>query len=132
MNEPAVIRELLKAKTIAVVGLSDDPGKPSHFVSAYMQRLGHRLLPVNPALGSVLGETCYPSLAALPVKPDLVNVFRLPKFLPAIVDEMIALGLQALWVQQGIVHGEAAAKAEQHGIRVVMDRCMMVESRHAS
>ncbi len=61
MNEPAVIRELLKAKTIAVVGLSDDPGKPSHFVSAYMQRLGHRLLPVNPALGSVLGETCYPS-----------------------------------------------------------------------
>ncbi len=86
-------------------------------------------MPVNPALETVLGEKCYASLADLPVKPELVNVFRLPKFIPAIVDEMIALGLTALWVQQGIVHLEAAAKAEAHGIRVVMDRCLMVESR---
>ena len=129
MNEPYTIRELLHAKTIAVIGLSDDPAKPSHYVSAHMQTIGHRILPVNPALESVLGEKSYASLADLPIKPDLVNVFRLPKFIPAIVDEMIALGLPALWVQQGIVNLEAAAKAEAHGIRVVMDRCIMVESR---
>ncbi len=130
MNEPATIQALLQAKTIAVIGLSDDPSKPSHFVSAYMQSLGHRILPVNPALKEVLGEKSYPSLSGLPVKPDLVNVFRLPRFIPAIVDEMIALQLPALWLQQGIVHAEAAAKAEAHGIRVVMDRCLMVESRN--
>ena len=95
-----------------------------------MQRLGRRILPVNPALNEVvLGEAPYASLADLPVKPDLVNVFRLPKFIPAIVEEMIALNLKALWVQQGIVNLEAAAKAEAHGIRVVMDRCLMIESR---
>jgi predicted CoA-binding protein len=129
MNEPEVIQALLQAKTIAVVGLSADPAKPSHFVSAYMQRLGHRILPVNPALEEVLGERSYPSLSALPVRPDLVNVFRLPRFIPAIVDEVIALELPALWLQQGIVHAEAA-KAEAHGIQVVMDRCLMVESRN--
>ncbi len=78
----------------------------------------------------MLGERAYASLADLPVKPDLVNVFRLPRFLPAIVEEMIALGLPALWVQQGIVSLEAAARAEAAGIRVVMDRCLMVEHRH--
>ncbi len=129
MNEPALIQELVRAKTIAVVGLSDDPTKPSHYVSAYMQRAGARILPVNPSLASVLGETCYASLAELPVRPELVNVFRLPRFVPAIVDETIALGLPALWVQQGIVHAEAAAKAEAAGICVVMDRCLMVEHR---
>ena len=112
-----------------MVGISADPSKPSHYVSAAMQRLGRRILPINPALESVLGEQAYAGLADLPFRPDLVNVFRLPKFLPAIVDEMIALGLKGLWVQQGIVHLEAAAKAEAHGIHVVMDRCLMVESR---
>jgi uncharacterized protein len=129
MNEPEIIRQMLAARTIAVIGLSDDPTKASHYVSLAMQRAGHRILPVNPALETVLGEKSYPSLSALPEKPDLVNVFRLPKFIPAIVDEMIALGLKALWVQQGIVNLEAAAKAEAHGVRVVMDRCIMVESR---
>lgn len=129
MNEPETIREMLKAKTIAVIGISADPTKPSHYVSLAMQRLGHRILPVNPAIETVLGEKCYGSLADLPVKPELVNVFRLPKFIPAIVDETIALGLTALWVQQGIINLEAAAKAEAHGIRVVMDRCLMIESR---
>ncbi len=131
MNEPDVLRAMLEARTIAVIGLSDDPRKASHYVSAYMQSRGHRILPVNPALESVLGERCYPSLAALPEKPELVNVFRLPKFLPAIVDEMLAMGLGQLWVQQGIVHAEAAARAEAGGIRVVMDRCLMVERRMA-
>jgi predicted CoA-binding protein len=131
MNEPATIRAVLESKTIAVIGISDDPAKPSHYVSAYMQRVGHRILPINPSLESVLGEKCYPSLTALPIKPDLVNVFRLPKFIPAIVDEMIALGLPAIWIQQGIVNLEAVAHAEAHGIKVVMDRCIMVESRRA-
>lgn len=129
MNEPDLIAELLQSKTIAVVGISADLGKPSHYVSAAMQQLGHRILPVNPAIDEVLGEKAWASLAALPVRPDLVNVFRLPRFIPAIVDEMIALSLPALWVQQGIVNLQAAEKAEAHGIRVVMDRCLMVESQ---
>ena len=132
MNEPATLRALLQSRTIAVVGLSDDPAKPSHYVSAFMQRLGHRILPINPALEEVLGERCYASLCTLPVKPDLVNVFRLPKFIPGIVDEMIALGLPALWTQQEIVHPEAAAKAEAHGIQVVMGHCLMVEARNSA
>jgi len=135
MNEPDTIRAMLcgpaNQKTIAVVGLSDDPTKPSHYVSAYMQSHGYRILPVNPTLAAagreVLGERAYASLTELPVNPDVVDVFRLPKAIPAIVDEMLALGLKNLWVQQGIVNLDAARRAEQGGIRVVMDRCIMVE-----
>jgi predicted CoA-binding protein len=129
MNEPEVIAAFIRLKTIAVVGLSDNPDKPSNYVPTYLQSIGHRILPVNPSVDEVLGEKAYPSLTALVERPDLVNVFRLPKFIPDLVDEMIALNLNALWVQQGILHPEAAAKAEAHGIRVVMDRCLMVESR---
>ncbi len=118
-------------RTLAVIGLSDRPDRPSHYVSAYMQGQGYRLLPVNPAIASVLGEAAYPSLSALPERPDVVNVFRLPGVVPAIVDEMLALGLTDLWVQQGIVHREAADRAEAGGIRVVMDRCIMVEHRRS-
>jgi len=129
MNEPDVMERMLRAKTIAVIGVSADEQKPSHYVATYLQGAGHEVLPVNPAIESVLGVRAYGSLSELPVKPDVVNVFRLPKFVPAIVDEMIAQGLTDLWLQQGIVHEEAVAKAEAHGIGVVMDRCMMVESR---
>ena len=134
MNEAETMLEMLGGReraprTIAVVGLSDDPGKASHGVSAYMQAHGYRILPVNPGIESALGEKSYATLSELPVKPDVVNVFRLPKFLPAIVDEMLALGLTDLWVQLGIRNEEAAAKAEAGGIRVVMDRCIMVEHR---
>ena len=134
MNEAETMLEMLggrerAARTIAVVGLSDDRAKASHGVSAYMQAQGYKILPVNPLIKSVLGETCYASLRDLPEKPDVVNVFRLPKYLPAIVDEMIELELKNLWVQFGIWSDEAAAKAEKAGIRVVMDRCIMVEHR---
>ncbi len=129
MNEPDVMERMLAEKTVAVVGLSDDPAKPSHSVSAYMQRAGKKILPVNPSVTTVLGETSYASLRDLPEKPDVVNVFRLPKAIPAIVDEMIELGLTDLWVQQGIRNEEAARKAESARIRVVMDRCMMVEHK---
>lgn len=131
MNEPELIQQLLRSKTIAVIGLSDNAQKPSHYVPAYLQSVGHRIIPVNPGIEAALGEKAYASLQDLPVKPDLVNVFRLPKFIPAIVDEMIALGLPAIWVQLGLMHPQAAKKAEAHGISVVMDRCIMVESRVA-
>jgi predicted CoA-binding protein len=130
MNEPATIRDMLSAsKTIAVIGLSADKTKPSHYVSAYMQQQGYKLYPINPAITEVLGEKSYPSLTALPIKPDIVDVFRLPNAIPAIVEEMIPLGLCNLWVQQGIINTEAAHLAEANGIRVVMDRCIMVEHR---
>ena len=138
MNEPEVIREMLDAtadgnkRTIAVVGLSDNPDKPSYYVSEYMQRHGYKILPVNPSIQTVLSEHSYPSLTTLPVKPDVVNVFRVPSLIPGIVDEMLALGLRNLWVQQGIVNLEAAKRAEQGGIHVVMDRCIMVEHRKIS
>ena len=137
MNEPDVIREMLfgagaegRPRSLAVVGLSDRPDRPSHYVSKYMQDHGYEIYPVNPALETVLGERCYGSLAELPVKPDVVNVFRLPGAIPAVVDEMLELGLGALWVQQGIVNRAAAERAEAGGIRVVMDRCIMVEHRY--
>jgi uncharacterized protein len=135
MNEPEVIDGMLgeaKGRTIAVIGLSQNPAKPSHYVSEYMQKHGYKIYPVNPSIEKVLGEKSYPSLAALPVKPDVVNVFRVPSLIPAIVDEMLMLGLHDIWVQQGIVNLEAAERAEQGGIRVVMDRCIMVEHRRRS
>ncbi len=137
MNEAGTIREMLfgsdrsSPRSIAVIGLSDRPDRPSHYVSAYMQSQGYKVYPINPALQTVLGERCYGSLKELPVKPDVVNVFRLPSFLPEIVDEMVQLGFKNLWVQQGIVNADAAARAEAGGIQVVMDRCIMVEHRNA-
>ncbi len=136
MNEPETICEMLGepdaqgSRTIAVVGLSDNPARASYGVSAYMQSHGYRILPVNPTVESVLGEKSYASLKELPLKPDVVNVFRLSRYIPAIVDEMLELGLTHLWVQIGIINLEAAAKAEAGGIRVVMDRCILVEHRH--
>ena len=131
MSEPELIRSMLTARTIAVIGLSDRPDRPSHYVSAYMQQHGYTIYPVNPSITEVLGEKSYASLADLPIKPDVVNVFRVSALIPGIVDEMLALGLTNLWVQQGIVNLEAATHAEQHGIRVVMDRCLMIEHGHA-
>ena len=136
MNEPELIRTMLgvgtkeNPRTIAVIGLSEVSVKPSHYVSAYMQQHGYKIYPVNPSIPEVLGEKSYARLADLPIKPEIVNVFRLPRFIPAIVDEMLQLGLPNLWVQQGIVNLEAAARAEAGGIHVVMDRCIMVEHRY--
>jgi predicted CoA-binding protein len=136
MNEPELIRNMLggatkeNPRTIAVIGLSEVAAKPSHYVSAYMQQHGYKIYPVNPSISEVLGEKSYPTLSDLPIKPDIVDVFRLPKFIPAIVEEMLQLGLPNLWVQQGIINREAAARAEAGGIHVVMDRCIMVEHMH--
>ena len=135
MNEPELIRAMIgvttkeNPRTIAVIGLSEEPSKPSHYVSAYMQQNGYKIYPVNPSISEVLGEKSYASLSDLPIKPEIVDVFRLPKFISAIVEEMLQLGLPNLWVQQGIINLEAAHRAEAGGMHVVMDRCIMVEHR---
>ncbi len=127
-NDTDRITELLQqAKTIAVVGLSDSPMRTSYDVSEYMQRQGYRIIPVNPAIASALGEKSYPALSDVPVKIDIVNVFRRSVFVPEIVDEVIRLKLPALWLQEGVIHEEAAEKARQAGIFVVMDRCILKE-----
>jgi predicted CoA-binding protein len=124
------VGELLnRVKTIAVVGLSDKPLRPSHGVSLYMQQQGYRIIPINPNITSVLGEKAYPCLKDVPEKIDLVNVFRRSEFVPDIVDEAIVLRLPALWLQEDVIHRRAAEKARQAGMFVVMDRCMLKEHR---
>lgn len=115
---------LNRVKTIAVVGLSPNPGRPSYFVSKEMQRFGYRVIPVRPATAEVLGERAYARLADIPFPVDLVNVFRAPEYLDAIVDECLALQLPAIWIQEGIVNDAAAQRAKDAGMTVVMDRCI--------
>ena len=124
------IPELLKeAKTIAVVGLSSKPDRSSFGVSAYMQRQGYKIIPVTPTETEVLGKTAYARLEDVPEKIDIVNVFRRSEYVPEIVESAIAVGAKAVWTQLGVVHEEAAAKAEQAGLTVVMDQCIAVEHR---
>ena len=128
MPEAEKIAELLKsAKTIAVVGLSDNPARTSYGVSAYMQSQGYRIIPVNPAISEALGEKAYPTLSEVPEKIDIVNVFRRSEYVPEVVEEAIRLGVPAIWMQEGVVHEEAAEKARQAGIFVVMNRCILKE-----
>jgi len=126
-----ILELLQKAKTIAVVGLSDDMTKPSYGVSSYLQSKGYRVIPINPQLIRVLGEKAYSSLseAAKTAKIDIVDVFRRADAVPAIVDEVLTLGIPALWLQEGVVHEEAAEKARKAGVVVVMDRCILKEHR---
>jgi len=122
-------RLLTNAKTIAVVGLSDSPLRPSHGVSAYMQSQGYRIIPVNPAIRGALGEKAVASLGEIKEKIDIVDVFRRSEFVPEVVDEAIRLNVPAIWMQEGVVHEAAAEKARQAGIVVVMDRCILKEHR---
>ena len=124
------ITNILKgAKTIAVIGLSDNRFRPSYGVSEYMQNQGYRIIPVHPRVETVLGEKVYRSLSEIPDKIDIVNVFRRRDAVPAIVDEVIALKLPVLWLQESVVHEEAAEKARKAGIKVVMDLCILKEHR---
>ena len=128
MNEPELIHEILeKTKTIAVVGISKNPERPSYHVAAEMQRRGYRIVPINPVLKEVLNEKCYPSLRDIPFSVDLVDVFRASEFVPAIVEDVIAIGAKYLWLQEGVTHPEAIAQAEAHGIHVVANRCVYKE-----
>jgi hypothetical protein len=124
------IGELLKrTKTIAVVGLSDSPLRPSYGVSAYMQTAGYRIIPVNPSIKGALGEKAVASLSDVREKIDIVDVFRRSEFVPDVVDEAIRLKVPAIWLQEGVVHEEAAERARKAGIFVVMDRCILKEHR---
>jgi predicted CoA-binding protein len=125
-----VIERLVReSRTVAVVGLSADPRRPSHGVARYLRESGLVILPVNPALRDWHGLTCYPSLDALPEPPDIVDVFRRPEFAPAIATEAVAAGAGALWLQLGVISDEAARIATAGGLEVVMDRCLAVEHR---
>ena len=124
------IRDLLqRSKTIAVVGLSDSPMRPSYGVSAYMQAHGYKIIPVNPAIVEALGEKSYPSLLEVPEKIDIVNIFRRPEFVEEIVDQAIQLKVPAVWMQEEVINEIAADKARQAGIFVVMDRCILKEHK---
>lgn len=126
------MRELFEGtRTIAVVGLSSNPAKPSYDVSRYMQRHGYRIIPVNPQETEVLGEKAYARLEDVSEPIDVVNIFRLPRFVPEVVDSAIAVRAKAVWMQMGIEHEEAAEKARQAGLTVIEDRCIMVEHRRA-
>lgn len=129
----ATIKRLLEqTRTIAVVGMSSRPSRAGYYVPAYLQSAGYRIIPVNPALDDALGKKAYPDLAAVPEPIDLVLLFRRPEDVPPHVDEAIAVGAKAIWMQSGIVNEEAAATAQAAGLDVVMDRCMMVEHRRRS
>ena len=124
------IGELLKrARNIAVVGLSNSPLRPSHGVAAYMQTQGYRIIPVNPTITDALGEQAYGSLLDVKEKIDIVNIFRRPEFVPDVVDQAIQLKVPAIWMQEGVIHPEAAEKARSAGIFVVMDHCILKEHR---
>lgn len=116
-----------RVRTIAVVGLSPQEKRPSFRVAQAMQRYGFRIVPVRPLVDSVLGETAYASLADIPFHVDLVNVFRAGEHVPAIVDACLALNLTALWLQEGVVHDEACARAQAAGATVIADRCLLKE-----
>ncbi len=124
-----ICRVLKSIRTIAVVGLSSNPARPSHGVAQALQSHGYRIVPVRPLVKEVLGEPAYPDLQSIPFPVDIVDVFRAPEHVPAIVDSCIALGVPRLWLQDGVIHEEAAARARAAGIWVVMDRCMWRDYR---
>lgn len=123
---------LNETQTIAVVGLSSNPTKAGHYVPAYLQRQGYRIFPINPFLDEALGEKAYASLSELPQPVDLVLIFQRSEKVPPFVDEAIAIGAKAVWMQQGISHAAAATKARSAGLDVVEDACMLVEHKRRS
>lgn len=127
MNDQAIAELLRTAKTIAVVGLSSNPIRPSFGVSRFMQRQGFRIIPVNPQETEVLGERAYASVKDVPDQIDIINIFRRPALVPAVVEEAIQKGARCIWMQEGVVSQEGAEKAEAAGIPVVMDRCILKE-----
>lgn len=127
--QPKIDRLLAETKTIAVVGLSGNPLRPSFGVSEYMQEAGYRIIPVNPVEESILGEKSYPTLEAIPEPVDCVDVFRKSDAVPEIVASAIKIGAKSIWLQEGVVHDEAAAVAEAAGLVVVQDRCILKEHR---
>lgn len=127
-QDERTIREILHSgRTVAVVGLSANELRPSHFVGFYLKRHGYRIVPVNPKVRDILGEASFPSLTDIPFAIDIVDVFRAPSAVPSIAEEAVKIGAKALWLQFGVISLEGAAIAERGGLKVVMDRCMKVE-----
>jgi predicted CoA-binding protein len=118
---------LEKYERIAMVGLSSNPFRPSHFAALYLLAEGYTVIPVNPREKEILGQVCYPSLSAIPGGAEVVDIFREPSAVPQIVEEAIAIGAKVIWMQLGVIHEEAAEKARAAGLEVVMDRCMKIE-----
>lgn len=130
MNNDQMMKDILvSAKTIASVGVSSNPGKESYWIVKYLQDQGYRVIPVNPTTGEILGETSYPDLESVPDKIDVVQVFRKPEDVPPVVESAIKVGAKTVWMQEGIVNEEAAQKAREAGLQVVMDACMRVTHR---
>jgi uncharacterized protein len=127
MSEEDIEEILDSCRTIAVVGLSDDPSRPSYRVARYMKDHGYKIVPVNPNSKEILSEVCYPNLASLERGVDLVDIFRRSDAVTDIVDEAIKMGAKVIWMQEGVVNEEAAARARQAGLKVVMDKCIMKE-----
>jgi uncharacterized protein len=127
MNDSEMTALLRTAKTIAVVGLSSNPMRPSFGVSRFLQRQGYRVIPVNPNETEVLGERAYASVKDIPDQIDIVDIFRRPARVPEVVDDALAKGARCIWMQEGIVNDEAARKAEAAGLQVVMNRCILKE-----
>ena len=124
------IPELLRSsRVIAVVGLSNNPLRPSYSVAAYLQDAGYRIIPVNPNEREVLGEKCYARLEDVPEKMDIVDIFRRSELVPEVVESAIRIGAKAVWMQEGVVHEEAARRAREAGLEVMMDRCILKEHR---
>ena len=125
----AIVDLLKRSKTIAVVGLSNSPLRPSHGVSAYMQTQGYRIIPVNPKIKGALGEKAYASLLDVPGKIDIVNIFRRSEFVEEVVDQAIKLNVPAIWMQEEVINENAAERARKAGILVIMDRCILKEHK---
>ena len=124
---PTLRRILHEQRTVAVVGLSANWHRPSNFAAKYLQEHGYRVIPVNPAYDEVLGERCYPDLKSVPEPVGVVVIFRRVDEVPPVVDDAIAIGARVVWMQLGVIHVEAAARARDAGLEVVMDRCMKIE-----
>ena len=130
MNDDQMMKDiLLSAKTIASVGLSSNQEKESYWIVSYLKDQGYGIIPVNPTADEILGEKAYPDLESVPEKIDIVQVFRKPEDVPPVVNSAIKVGAKVVWMQEGIVHEEAAQKARQAGMQVVMDACMRVTHR---
>ena len=129
MHDSNTIRKILDFRTIAVIGMSPKPERPSHYVAMYMKENGYTIYPINPGHDKIAGMVCYPDLKSIPDSIDVVDIFRRSEFVPLIVDSAISIGAKAVWMQDTVIHEEAGKKAEEAGLLVVMNDCMLRKHR---
>jgi predicted CoA-binding protein len=127
MNNIDIDSVLTQYRTVAIIGASADPQRPSYRVADFLQKEGYRIIPVTPKSGEILGEKVYPDLSSIPIPVDVVDIFRRTQEIPPVVEEAISIGAKAVWMQEGLINEEAAEKAKKAGLIVVMDRCMRKE-----